>query len=86
LGAPCDIVVACYPTMGLDLGATRFVHRLLHEQAAAGACVIWISEDLDELLASSHRVAVLAKGRFAGIVRTDQADRRKIGLWMAGTS
>jgi simple sugar transport system ATP-binding protein len=72
--------------MGLDLGATRFVHRLLHEQAAAGACVIWISEDLDELLASSHRVAVLAKGQIAGIVRTDQADRRKIGLWMAGTS
>jgi ABC-type uncharacterized transport system ATPase subunit len=86
LGAPCDLVVACYPTMGLDLGATRFVHRLLLEQAAGGACVVWISEDLDELLASSHRVAVLAKGRFAGIVRTDLADRRKIGLWMAGSS
>jgi ABC-type uncharacterized transport system ATPase subunit len=86
LGAPCDLVVACYPTMGLDLGATRFVHRLLHEQAAAGACVVWLSEDLDELLASTHRVAVLSKGRFAGVVRTDQADRRKIGLWMADTS
>jgi simple sugar transport system ATP-binding protein len=86
LGAPCDLVVACYPTMGLDLGATRFVHRLLHEQASAGACVVWLSEDLDELLASTHRIAVLTKGRFGGIVRTDQADRRRIGMWMAGTS
>jgi simple sugar transport system ATP-binding protein len=85
LGAPCDLVVACYPSMGLDLGATRNVHRLLIGQAAAGACVIWISEDLDELLTSTHRVAALSKGRFAGIVRTAEADRRTIGRWMAGT-
>jgi ABC-type uncharacterized transport system ATPase subunit len=86
LGAPCDLVVACYPTMGLDLGASRGVHRLLAEQAAAGACVIWVSEDLDELLASTHRMAVLTKGRFAGIVATPEADRRLIGKWMAGTT
>ena len=86
LGVACDVIVACYPTMGLDLGASRFVHGLLAEQAAAGACVIWISEDLDELLASTHRLAVLAKGRFAGITRTAEADRRQVGAWMAGTS
>jgi simple sugar transport system ATP-binding protein len=86
LGGPCDVIVACYPTMGLDLGASRFVHRLLAEQAAAGACIIWISEDLDELMASTHRLAVLAKGRFAGITRTAEADRRRVGAWMAGTS
>ena len=86
LGASCELVVACYPTMGLDLGATWFVHRQLHMQAAAGACVVWFSEDLDELLASTHRIAVLTKGRFAGMVRADQADRRQIGLWMAGAS
>lgn len=86
LGAPCDLVVACYPSMGLDMGATRNVNRLLIEQAAAGACVIWISEDLDELLTSTHRVAALSKGRFVGMVRTPEADRRTIGRWMAGTS
>ncbi len=86
LGAPCDLVVACYPSMGLDLGATRNVHRILIDQAAAGACVVWISEDLDELLTSTHFVATLSKGRFAGILRTAQADRRTIGRWMAGTS
>jgi ABC-type uncharacterized transport system ATPase subunit len=86
LGAPCELVVACYPTMGLDLGATKRVHRLLLDQASAGASVVWFSEDLDELLAYTHRIAVLTKGCFAGMVRADVADRRKIGLWMAGTS
>lgn len=86
LGEPCDLVVACYPTMGLDLGATANVHRRLREQAAAGACVVWFSEDLDELLGGCHRVAVLTKGRFAGMVRPQEAERRTIGLWMAGAS
>jgi general nucleoside transport system ATP-binding protein len=78
------VVIASYPTMGLDVLATQAVYRTLFEQAAAGACVVWISEELDDLLAYAHRIAVIYGGRFAGIVRRDDASRQMIGRWMAG--
>ena len=78
------LVIACYPAMGLDVLATQEVYRSLFEQAAAGACVVWISEELDDLLAYAHRIAVIYGGRIAGIVRQEDADRQIIGHWMAG--
>ena len=78
------LVVASYPTMGLDVLATQAVYRNLFAQAAHGACVVWISEDLDDILAYAHRVAVIYGGSFAGIVRRQDADRQTIGRWMAG--
>jgi general nucleoside transport system ATP-binding protein len=78
------LVVACYPTMGLDVLATQAVYRNLFQQAADGASVVWISEDLDDLLAYAHRIAVVHGGRLAGIVGRENADRQMIGRWMAG--
>jgi len=67
------------------LGATRNVHRILIDQAA-GACVVWISEDLGRAADEHPLRGDAQQGRFAGILRTAQADRRTIGRWMAGTS
>ncbi len=78
------LVIACYPAMGLDVLATREVYRSLFEQAAAGACVVWISEELDDLLAYAHRIAVIHGGSIAGIVSRQDASRQTIGHWMAG--
>jgi general nucleoside transport system ATP-binding protein len=78
------LIVASYPTMGLDVLGSRAVYRSLFEQAAAGACVVWISEELDDLLAYAHRIAVLYDGRIVGIVRREDANRQSIGRWMAG--
>jgi general nucleoside transport system ATP-binding protein len=78
------LVVACYPTMGLDVLATQAVYRNLFQQAAEGASVVWISEDLDDLLAYAHRIAVLHAGHLAGIARREDANRHAIGRWMAG--
>jgi simple sugar transport system ATP-binding protein len=78
------VVIASYPTMGLDVLAAEAVYRSLFEQAACGACVIWISEDLDDLLAYAHRIAVIHGGRIVGIVRRQDASRQLIGRWMAG--
>ncbi len=82
LGQACDMVVACYPTMGLDLRAIHSVHRYLLEQAEQGACVIWISEDLDELLHYTHRIGVLSRGKLLGLGATADTNRSKIGEWM----
>ena len=85
LGKPCHLVVACYPTMGLDLSASQRVYQQLTRQAEAGACIIWISEDLDELLTYTHRLAVLFKGKLTGFLPTSRTDRNEIGHRMAGS-
>jgi len=76
--------VAVHPTRGLDVGATESVRNLLLKQRAEGAAILLISEDLDEVLALSDRVAVVYEGEIMGIVPADEADVETIGLMMAG--
>ncbi len=82
LGAPQALVVAAYPSRGLDIASTRRTQELLLEQRARGAGVLLISEDLDELLELSDRLAVLHAGAIAGIVDPRTADRYDIGRLM----
>ncbi len=78
------LMIAVQPTRGLDVGAVELAHRLLLERRAAGAAILLISEDLDEILALSDRVAVLYEGRVAGIADTAETDIARIGLLMTG--
>jgi simple sugar transport system ATP-binding protein len=84
----CDpkVLVAASPTRGLDVGAIETVRGLLLDAAASGVGVLLISEDLDEILALSDRIAVLFDGRVAGLVEAEGADVEEIGLLMAGVS
>jgi ABC-type uncharacterized transport system ATPase subunit len=85
LGTQARLVVAAYPSRGLDVASTRRTQELLLEQREGGAGVLLISEDLDELLELSDRVAVLHQGRVVGIVDPRHADRYEIGrLMLAG--
>ena len=78
------LLVAVHPTRGLDVGATESVRKLLLEQRSNAAAILLISEDLDELLAVSDRIAVIHDGRIMGIVPAENADIGRIGLMMAG--
>lgn len=80
------LIVAAQPTRGLDIGATDYVRNKLLEQRARGAAVLLISEDLDEVLAMSDRIAVMFAGRIVGIVPVAEATAEKIGLMMAGSA
>jgi simple sugar transport system ATP-binding protein len=82
-GAP-RLIVAVHPTRGVDIGATEAIHAALREQRARGAATLLVSEDLDELLAISDRIAVLFEGRVMGVVPARGADPEQIGLLMAG--
>lgn len=85
LGSQRDAVLACYPTMGLDLVATANVYEELFAQARGGAAVLWISEDLDDLLAHAHRIAVLREGRLVAVLENDGTlSREQIGALMTG--
>ncbi len=80
------LMIAVQPTRGLDVGAVESAHRLLMERRTAGAAILLISEDLDEILALSDRIAVLYEGRIAGISDSSDADVTTIGLQMTGGS
>jgi general nucleoside transport system ATP-binding protein len=78
------LLVAAQPTRGLDLGAAEATRRLLLEQREAGRAVLVISEELDELLALSDRIAVIYEGRITGTFPAHRVDEEEIGLLMAG--
>jgi simple sugar transport system ATP-binding protein len=80
-----SLVVAVHPTRGLDVSASEQVQQWLREASAAGAGVLLISEDLDEVLQLSDRVAVLYEGRIVGTLHRAEADRATIGVMMAGS-
>ncbi len=78
------LLVAVYPSRGLDVGATEAVRKRLLEQRDAGTAVLLISEDLEELLSVADRIAVLFEGQVMGILKSDEADIETLGLMMAG--
>ena len=78
------LMVAVQPSRGLDVGAIEAVHRLLLDRRAQGAATLLISEDLDEILALSDRVAVISDGRVVGLFEAADADVGEIGLLMTG--
>ncbi|MEA3376079.1 MAG: ABC transporter ATP-binding protein [Chloroflexota bacterium] len=78
------LLVAVHPTRGLDVGATETVRRQLLEERDRGTAVLLISEDLDELLEVSDRIAVMYEGQIVGTMPVDEADIESIGLMMAG--
>ncbi|MBN1877479.1 MAG: ABC transporter ATP-binding protein [Anaerolineae bacterium] len=81
----CDgLLVAVYPSRGLDVGATEAVRRRLLEQRDSGRAILLISEDLDELLSIADRIAVLFEGQIMGIVSSEEADIDILGMMMAG--
>ncbi|MEL6319838.1 MAG: ABC transporter ATP-binding protein [Cyanobacteria bacterium J06626_14] len=79
-----NIILAAQPTRGLDIGATEYVHNQLMAQRDAGAAILLISTELDEILRLSDRIAVLYEGHIVGLVDAASADVNQLGLWMAG--
>jgi len=77
------LIVAVQPTRGLDVGAIEGVHRLLLSQRDAGAAILLISEELEELFALSDRIAVIFEGQLMGEMKDGDVDI--IGLMMTGT-
>jgi simple sugar transport system ATP-binding protein len=84
VGTHPRLILAFHPTRGLDVGATETVHRLLVDQRRAGAAILLISEDLDEILLLSDRIAVLYGGEVVGTVRTDRVTVETLGVMMTG--
>ncbi len=85
LSSAPHLIVAMQPTRGLDVGAIEGVQQLLLRQRELGCAILLVSEDLDEILALSDRIAVMYEGHVVGVVCSDDFDITKIGLMMTGT-
>ena len=81
-GEQASVLVVSYPTRGLDVLTTETTRLLLLKARDAGTSVVLISEDLDEVLRLSDRIAVLAHGHVSAIVAAADADRQSLGHLM----
>jgi general nucleoside transport system ATP-binding protein len=83
---PVQLVIAAQPTRGLDVGSIEYIHRRLVEQRDAGAAIVIVSTELDEVLAVGDRIAVMFDGKIVGILNGDDATYEKVGLLMGGAT
>src|SRR4051812_18473924 len=83
---PVQLVIAAQPTRGLDVGSIEYIHRRLVEQRDAGAAIVIVSTELDEVLAVGDRIAVMFDGRIVGILSGDDATYENLGLLMGGAT
>jgi general nucleoside transport system ATP-binding protein len=82
-GNPRLLIVA-NPCFGLDFQASAEIHARLRAARDAGAGVLLVSEDLDEILSLASRMVVLSHGHVGLECPTAGADISAIGKAMAG--
>ncbi|WP_186056226.1 ABC transporter ATP-binding protein [Burkholderia gladioli] len=84
LGQPVEVLIVANPVFGLDFASVADIHARLLAAREAGAAILLVSEDLDELLALSDRIAVMSAGRLVFETEAAGADRAVLGRYMAG--
>ncbi len=78
------LLIAAQPTRGLDIASSLFLRRQLIAASRAGAAVLLVSSDLDEILSVADRVAVMYRGAIVGVLSAEESTRERVGLLMAG--
>ena len=78
------LLVVAQPTWGVDVGAAVSIRKSMLDLAARGSAVIMISQDLEEVFAIAHKIAVLHGGRLSGVMPASQVTAEQIGVLMGG--
>lgn len=81
---PIKLLIASQPTRGLDVGSIEYIHQRIIEKRDAGTAVLLISNELDEILSLSDRIAVMYKGQIIDTVNVEETTKEALGLLMAG--
>ena len=84
ISRPLKLLLAAQPTRGLDIHATSFICEQICHARDRGLAVLWISEDLDELLMVADRIAVIFDGCIVGTLSHEEASVNVIGQMMTG--
>lgn len=80
------LIIASQPTRGIDVGSIEYIHGRLVAERDAGAAVLIVSSELDEILALSDRILVMYRGRIVAEVAGGEATATELGLYMAGSA
>jgi ABC-type uncharacterized transport system ATPase subunit len=84
LSSEVDVLIVANPCFGLDFASIAEIRAQIMDQRNRGAAVLLVSEDLDEILELSDRVAVMSEGKITYVSPTADTDRNTIGQYMAG--
>ena len=84
LSSDVDVLIVANPCFGLDFASVADIRAQIVEQRNRGAAVLLVSEDLDEVMELSDRIAVMSEGKVAYLTEAATADRTTIGRHMAG--
>jgi simple sugar transport system ATP-binding protein len=84
LAGEVELLLVSNPVFGLDFAAVAEIHGRIMKARNAGAAVLLVSEDLDELLLLADRIVVMSEGRIVHDVPAAAADRRSLGAFMGG--
>ena len=76
------LLVVSQPTWGVDAGAAAAIHEELQRLVAAGAAVLVISQDLDEIFLLSNRIAVISQGTLSAATPVEAITPEDVGLLM----
>ncbi len=79
-----QVLIVSQPTWGVDVSAAAHIRNELLALRDAGCALLLVSEELDELLALSDRVVVMAQGQLSPALPVEQAAVELLGQWMAG--
>lgn len=80
-----DILVAVQPTRGLDVGAIEFIHKQIVKERDAGAAVLLVSLELEEVMNLSDRILVIYEGELVADLNPKETTVQELGLYMAGS-
>jgi general nucleoside transport system ATP-binding protein len=81
---PVKLLLAVQPTRGLDVGSIEYIHTRIVELRDAGAAVLIVSTELDEVVALGDRIAVMYQGRIVAVLDPEEATFERLGLLMGG--
>jgi ABC-type uncharacterized transport system ATPase subunit len=84
LSGDVNVLIVANPCFGLDFASVAEIRAQLIDQRNKGAAILLVSEDLDEILELSDRVAVMSGGQITYQAPIDETDRNTIGKYMAG--
>ena len=84
IDASPQLLIISQPTWGVDIGASAQIRAAILALRDAGCAVLVVSEELDELLALSDRLHVIANGRLSPSLTRQEAQVSLIGTWMSG--
>jgi ABC-type uncharacterized transport system ATPase subunit len=80
------VLIVSQPTWGVDIGAAVFIREAMLDLAKNGSAVVVISQDLEEIFAISHKVAVLHDGTLSAATPASRLTAEKVGLLMGGST